>query len=161
MTVENDENFLTNTPRISEITERLFSNIRASDKNFNANTLPKKRNLIKSLPVMDKNRYSPINNTRINQSQNGSVETIDNCPSKMKENEQTKDNKDNHKAKSNNQSCITVNMDLSEEVTTLLDDDENEDSECTSDTSDDLHKVIGHFTLIITIQFLTLNKLQV
>ncbi|XP_064079190.1 uncharacterized protein LOC135196351 isoform X2 [Macrobrachium nipponense] len=138
-----NETLLSNTTQgIARVAERLFSSARISEKVFNANTLPKPRRIIKSFPEKDRNAYTTTSHKHSNATQNGKMHSIDNYPTKLQEKDRKSNNEKDNREKPNTNTILTINMDQSEEITTLLDDDNDDDSEYTSDTSDDLHKVV-------------------
>ncbi|XP_068244056.1 uncharacterized protein [Palaemon carinicauda] len=138
-----NETILSNTTQgIARVAERLLSRARISDKVFNANTLPKPSRIIKSTAVKDTNTYTTTSHTLSKATQNGKTHSIDNYPTKLQEKDRMSDNAKDNREKPNTNTILSINMDQSEEITTLLDDDNDDDSEYTSDTSDDLHKVV-------------------
>lgn len=133
-----------NTQEVTRVNEPLFSNIRPSDKVFNVNTLPKPRRQLINIPVKDTNTsYTTMHHTKTNPPKHCKLLSTKIYPPKPPENETTSVEKRDNRDKSNTTcNSITINMDQSEEITTLLDDDDDDDSEYSSDTSDDLHKVV-------------------
>lgn len=140
-----NETMLSNTTQgIARVAERLFSSARISEKVFNANTLPKPRRIIKGFPEKDTNAYTTTSHKHSNAKQNGKARStcIDNYPTKLQDKDRKGNNEKDNREKPNTNTILSINMDQSEEITTLLDDDNDDDSEYTSDTSDDLHKIV-------------------
>ncbi|KAK7076589.1 hypothetical protein SK128_004506 [Halocaridina rubra] len=123
------------------------SNTTTTENNFNANTHQTSHHLLDNVPIKDMIRnyemnnikkYTPVHHTKSSPLQQSNRE----YPSTPHDGERnSRDRQDNRDIVVSGQS-ITIDMDHSEEITTLLDDENDDESECTSDTSDELHKVV-------------------